>query len=131
VQDVSELQCNAKYAEMIIIRSEQAISAVTLSLRYTPNCIIFGEVRKGPVMAELLDAWNTGHPGGLTTIHSNSAALKSVRIKKLLLDHYPVEASLPDINEYIDLIIYIRQDKNAGVFIDELMEMKKRQTEVK
>jgi type IV secretion system protein VirB11 len=131
VQDVSELQCNAKYAEMIIIRSDQAISAVTLSLRYTPNCIIFGEVRKGPVMAELLDAWNTGHPGGLTTIHSNSAALTSVRIKKLLLDHYPGEASLPDLNEYIDLIIYIRQDKNAGVIIDELMEMKKHQTEVK
>ncbi|MDR0495711.1 MAG: Flp pilus assembly complex ATPase component TadA [Treponema sp.] len=131
VQDVSELQCNAKYAEMIIIRSDQAISAVTLSLRYTPNCIIFGEVRKGPVMAELLDAWNTGHPGGLTTIHSNSAALTSVRIKKLLPDHYPGESSLPDLNEYIDLIIYTRQDKNAGVVIDELMEMKKLQTDAK
>ncbi|MDR0495172.1 MAG: Flp pilus assembly complex ATPase component TadA [Treponema sp.] len=130
VQDVSELQCSAKYAEMIIIRSDQAISAVSLSLRYTPNCIIFGEVRKGAVMAELLDAWNTGHPGGLTTLHSNSAALTTVRIKKLLLDHYPGEASLPDLREYIDLIIYIRQDKNSGVIIDELMEMKKRQTEI-
>jgi type IV secretion system protein VirB11 len=125
VQDVSELQCNAKYAEMIIIRSDQAISAVTLSLRYPPNCIIVGEVRRGSVMAELLDAWNTGHPGGLTTLHSNSAALTVIRIKKLLLDHYPSEASLPDLHEYIDLIIYIRQDKNTGVVIDELMEMKK------
>ena len=124
VQDVCELQCNARYAEMIIIRSEQAISAVTLSLRYTPNCIIFGEVRKGSVMAELLDAWNTGHPGGLTTIHSNSAELTTVRIKKLLLDHYPGESSLPDLHEYIDLIIYIRQDKAAGVLISDIMEMK-------
>jgi len=125
VQDVAELQCNTRYAEMIIIRSEQAISAVSLSLRYTPNCIIFGEVRKGSVMAELLDAWNTGHPGGLTTLHSNSAALTVTRIKKLLLDHYPGEASLPDLREYIDLIIYIRQDKNTGIMIDEIMEMKK------
>ncbi|MCL1931847.1 MAG: Flp pilus assembly complex ATPase component TadA [Treponema sp.] len=124
VQDVCELQCNARYAEMIIIRSEQAISAVTLSLRYTPNCIIFGEVRKGSVMAELLDAWNTGHPGGLTTIHSNSAELTTVRIKKLLLDHYPGESSLPDLHEYIDLIIYIRQDKAAGVLISDIKEMK-------
>jgi type IV secretion system protein VirB11 len=124
VQDVSELQCNTRYAEMIIIRPDQAISAVTLSLRYTPNCIIFGEVRKGSVMAELLDAWNTGHPGGLTTLHSNSAALTVTRIKKLLLDHYPSEASLPDLHEYIDLIIYIRQDKQTGVIIDEIMEMK-------
>ena len=125
VQDVSELQCSAKYAEMIIIRSDQAISAVTLSLRYTPNCIIFGEVRKGSVMAELLDAWNTGHPGGLTTIHSNSAELTTTRIKKLLLDHYPGETSLPDLREYIDLIIYIRQDRETGVIIDDVMEMKK------
>jgi len=124
VQDVSELQCNTKYAEMIIIRSDQAISAVTLSLRYTPNCIIFGEVRKGAVMAELLDAWNTGHPGGLTTIHSNSAELTTTRIKKLLLDHYQGEASLPDLHEYIDLIIYIKQDKNTGVIINDIMEMK-------
>jgi len=125
VQDVSELQCSAKYAEMIIIRPDQAISAVTLSLRYTPNCIIFGEVRKGSVMAELLDAWNTGHPGGLTTIHSNSAVLTTTRIKKLLLDHYPSEASLPDLHEYIDLIIYIRQDRNTGVIINDVMEMKR------
>ena len=126
VQDVSELQCNTKYAEMIIIRADQAITAVTLSLRYTPNCIIFGEVRKGSVMAELLDAWNTGHPGGITTIHSNSAALTITRIKKLLLDHYPSEASLPDLHEYIDLIIYIQQDKETGVIIRDIMEMKEK-----
>jgi len=125
VQDVSELQCDTKYADMIIIRSDQAITAVTLSLRYTPNCIIFGEVRKGAVMAELLDAWNTGHPGGITTIHSNSSALTITRIKKLLLDHYPSEASLPDLTEYIDLIVYIQQDKKTGVLVNELMEMKK------
>jgi type IV secretion system protein VirB11 len=128
VQDVSELQCNTKYSEMIIIRSDQAIRAVTLSLRYTPNCIIFGEVRKGSVMAELLDAWNTGHPGGLTTIHSNSSALTITRIKKLLLDHYPSEASLPDLHEYIDLVIYIRQDRKTGVMIDDVMEMKANKT---
>jgi type IV secretion system protein VirB11 len=126
VQDVSELQCNTRYAEMIIIRSDQAISAVTLSLRYTPNCIIFGEVRKGSVMAELLDAWNTGHPGGLTTLHSNSAALTITRIKKLLMDHYSSEDALPDLREYIDLIIYIRQDKSTGVVINDIMEMKNR-----
>ena len=125
VQDVSELQCNTKYAEMIIIRADQAITAVTLSLRYTPNCIIFGEVRKGSVMAELLDAWNTGHPGGITTLHSNSSALTITRIKKLLLDHYPSEASLPDLHEYIDLIIYIQQDRETGVVIKDIMEMSK------
>jgi len=125
VQDVSELQCEGEYADMPIIRSEQATLAVLLSLRYTPNFIIFGEVRKGAVMAELLDAWNTGHPGGVTTIHANSSAATITRIKKLLLDHYPNESSLPDLNEYIDIIIYIKKDRETGIVVDEILEMKK------
>jgi len=124
VQDVSELQCDGEYADMPVIRSEQATLAVLLSLRYTPNVIIFGEVRKGAVMAELLDAWNTGHPGGVTTIHANSSAATITRIRKLLLDHYSSEASLPDLNEYIDIIIYIQKDKETGIAINEIMEMK-------
>jgi len=124
VQDVSELRCEGKYADMPVIRSEQATLAVLLSLRYTPNFIIFGEVRKGAVMAELLDAWNTGHPGGVTTIHANSSAATITRIRKLLLDHYTSEASLPDLNEYIDIIIYIQKDKKTGIAINEIMEMK-------
>jgi type IV secretion system protein VirB11 len=126
VQDVSELRCEGEYADMPIIRSEQATLAVLLSLRYTPNFIIFGEVRKGAVMAELLDAWNTGHPGGVTTIHANSSAATITRIKKLLLDHYPNEASLSDLNEYIDIIIYIQKDKERGIAINEIMEMQNR-----
>jgi len=125
VQDVSELKCDMEYTAMPIIRADQAIKAVALSLRYTPNTIIFGEVRKGNVMAELLDAWNTGHPGGVTTIHSNSSSSTIIRIKKLLLDHYKSEAALPDLNEYVDLIIYLQKDKEHGVIVNDTMEMKK------
>jgi type IV secretion system protein VirB11 len=124
VQDVSELQCDAEYADMPVIRSDQSMLAVSLSLRYTPNCIIFGEVRKGSVMAELLDAWNTGHPGGITTIHSNSSRSTLIRIKKLLLDHYQNESCLPDLREYIDLIIYVQKNKTSGIIVNDLMEMK-------
>jgi len=125
VQDVSELRCDGEYADMPVIRSDQATLAVLLSLRYTPNFIIFGEVRKGAVMAELLDAWNTGHPGGVTTIHANSPAATITRIRKLLLDHYPNEACLPDLNEYIDIIIYIEKNAKTGIAVSEIMEMKK------
>jgi type IV secretion system protein VirB11 len=76
-------------------------------------------------MAELLDAWNTGHPGGVTTIHANSSGATITRIRKLLLDHYQSESSLPDLNEYIDAIIYIQKDKETGIAINEIMEMKK------
>jgi len=125
IQDVAEIQCNAKYITPIILRSDQAIRGVQLSLRYTPDCIIFGEVRKGEVMHELLDAWNTGHPGGLTTVHANSALLTLTRIKKLLLDHLGNEASLPNLNEYIDLIVFLRKNNKTGVKVEEILEMSK------
>jgi type IV secretory pathway ATPase VirB11/archaellum biosynthesis ATPase len=42
-------------------------------MRLSPRRIIVGEVR-GAEALEMLKAWNTGHPGGIATIHANSAA---------------------------------------------------------
>lgn len=58
------------------------------TLRLTPERLIVGEVR-GPEVMDMLDAWNTGHPGGLATIHANSAADAMQRIEDLLVQgHY-------------------------------------------
>ena len=45
---------------------------VRATMRLRPDRIIIGEVRGGEALA-LLKAWGTGHPGGVTTIHANSA----------------------------------------------------------
>lgn len=66
VEDNAELQCSAKYAQMLTIETEQAMAAVKLALRCSPKRIIFGEIRDGKVLWALLDAWNTGHPGGVS-----------------------------------------------------------------
>ncbi len=65
VEDNAELQCTAKYAEKLTIETEDAMKAVKLALRCSPDRIIFGEIRDGRVLWALLDAWNTGHPGGV------------------------------------------------------------------
>ena len=54
------------------------------TLRMTPDRLIVGEVR-GPEVMDMLDAWNTGHPGGLCTIHANSANEALERIEDLLV----------------------------------------------
>lgn len=41
------------------------------TMRYRPDRIIVGEVRGGEAL-DLLTAWNSGHPGGFSTVHSNS-----------------------------------------------------------
>lgn len=46
---------------------------VQLALRYRPDRIVLGEVRSGPAALEMIDAANTGHDGGLCTIHANTA----------------------------------------------------------
>ena len=45
--------------------------------------LVVGEVRGGEALA-LLKAWNTGHPGGIATIHANSCVGGLVRLEQLI-----------------------------------------------
>jgi type IV secretion system protein TrbB len=77
------------------------------SLRMRPDKIIVGEVR-GPEAQDLLMAWNTGHEGGVATLHANNARAGLDRLLMLVSMHpnspKPIE---PLIAEAIDLIIHI------------------------
>jgi type IV secretion system protein VirB11 len=70
-----------------------------------PDRIIVGEVRDGAALT-LLKAWNTGHPGGVATIHSNTAQSALRRLEQLTAEvsRQPVQAV---IGEAVDLIISI------------------------
>ena len=52
------------------------------ALRLTPDRIVVGEVRGGEALT-MLEAWNTGHPGGIATIHADSATKAWVRIEQM------------------------------------------------
>ena len=56
------------------------------SMRLNPDRIIVGELRRGEETLELLKAWNSGHAGGLSTIHANDC--QSVLMK---LEQYHAE----------------------------------------
>jgi type IV secretion system protein VirB11 len=66
-----------------------------------------GEVR-GAEALELLKAWNTGHEGGVTTVHANSAAMTLLRLEMLV-----AEAGVPPnprlIASTIHLIVFMKQ----------------------
>lgn len=55
---------------------------VELALRYVPDRIVVGEVR-GAEGFDLLKAWNTGHRGGIATVHANSAEDALYRLETL------------------------------------------------
>jgi len=70
----------------------------------------------------MLKAWSTGHPGGVTTVHSNSAREALTRLEYLV-----EEADVPPrpklIAETINLIAFIEQ-KPEGRRLTELVRVK-------
>ena len=121
IEDVPELQCSAKRTTQLYIRKEQAILAIQTALRWTPNRIIFGEIRTGDVAVELLEAWNTGHPGNVTTIHADNAVSTVFRIEGLLRQR--IHGKLPDLSWSIGLIIHLGSIPDFGLVIDEVLTM--------
>ena len=65
---------------------------VALCLRFRPDRIIVGEVRGGEAY-DLLQALNTGHDGGLASIHANNARTALSRLESLAMLGIP--AGLP------------------------------------
>jgi type IV secretion system protein TrbB len=87
IEDTKELQCPAEdKVELLTKNTEPRVTMTDLlrmTLRLRPDRIIIGEVR-GPEALAMLKAWNTGHPGGVATIHANSAADALRRIEDLV-----------------------------------------------
>jgi type IV secretion system protein VirB11 len=106
VEDTPELQCRSPFKTQLYIRKDQAVIAIQTALRWTPPRIIFGEIRSDEVAVELLEAWNTGHPGNVTTIHADNAASTIPRIEGLL--RQIIKGQLPDLAESIHLIVHLK-----------------------
>jgi type IV secretion system protein VirB11 len=119
VEDTPELQCRSRFKTQLYIRKEQAVSAIQTALRWTPQRIIFGELRSGEVAVELLEAWNTGHPGNVTTIHADSAASTLPRIEGLLRQVY--KGQLPSLADSIQLVVHLANRAGFGPIVDEAL----------
>ena len=91
IEDVPELQISVEDLVQLLTsaptkdgrggRNMQQLLKATL--RLTPKSIVVGEVRDGAAN-DLLMAWNTGHPGGVATVHANSTRDALVRIEQLI-----------------------------------------------
>lgn len=70
--------------------------------------IVVGEMRDGAAALETLKSWNTGHPGGLSTIHANSADDVLRRVEDLIAE---VSSRTPRraIAQAVDRIVHIRR----------------------
>ena len=107
LEDTRELRCVApNVVELRTHRDSVSLQHLVRStLRLRPDRIIVGEVR-GAEALDLLKAWNTGHPGGITTLHANSARGALKRLEQLTLEATS-RAPFDLIAEAIDVVIYM------------------------
>ena len=110
IEDLPELQ--VKVQDLVTMTTTSSVSMKGLvkgSLRMRPDRIIIGEVRDGSAL-DLLKAWNTGHPGGVCTIHANSVESTPYRFEDLIQEAV-VTVPRTLILQAIDLIVFISRDK--------------------
>jgi type IV secretion system protein VirB11 len=107
LEDTRELKCAA--ADCVALRTKPGVATladlVRSTLRLRPDRIIVGEVR-GPEALDMLKAWNTGHPGGITTVHANSAPAGLYRLEQLIQEAV-VTVPRDLIVQAIDLVVFI------------------------
>jgi len=89
-------------------------------MRLNPTRVVVGEVR-GPESLALLNAWNTGHPGGVSTIHADNARMGLVRLQSLL-EEATKAPKQRFIAAAVNLVVYIGKDPSlkAGRRVKEL-----------
>jgi type IV secretion system protein VirB11 len=119
IEDTLELQCGAPNAVQLHTSDAADLThLVRATMRLRPDRIIIGEVRGAEALA-LLKAWNTGHPGGVTTVHANSAAAALTRLSSLVQEAgVPAQPEL--IAETINLLAFITR-KPKGRRVTELV----------
>ena len=121
LEDTVELQCAAK--DHLALRTTPNVTLAQLvrsALRTSPNRIVVGEVR-GSEALDLLDAWATGHPGGVATVHASSAEGALARLDRLAQRaNVPPQRSL--VAEAIHLVVVI-EGGNAGRRVTDLVRV--------
>jgi P-type conjugative transfer ATPase TrbB len=122
LEDTVELQCAA--ANRVELRTNERIDLAKLlrtTMRLRPDRIIVGEVR-GAEALTLLKAWNTGHPGGISTIHANNCLAALTRLEQLIEEaHVPPQPKL--IAEAVNIVIWIART-SSGRRIQEISRVR-------
>lgn len=112
LEDTPELNLDARNLASLYTTPERDLRhLLRVSLRLLPTRIIVGETR-GREALDLLKSWMTGHPGGLATIHANSALGALFRLDSLVQEaNIPSQLSL--ITQVVNLVVHLSGQDRA------------------
>jgi type IV secretion system protein VirB11 len=124
LEDTFELQ--PSHRDVVAMRTEERLGVglhelVKASLRMEPDRIVVGEVRGGEAL-DLVDAWSTGHAGGLASLHATSARGALERLEHLAGRH-PESSQGASLRWYVGsavgVVVGMRRGE-AGPFVSEI-----------
>ena len=121
IEDTQELLLDSANSLSMLATTEfDQLKCLKVALRMKPDRIVVGEVRDGAAALPLLKAWNTGHPGGVSTVHANSAAEALVRLEDLVREATDAPQQRT-IGAAVDLIISVVNDPVDGRKVKEVV----------
>jgi P-type conjugative transfer ATPase TrbB len=123
IEDTAEIQCAALNFVPYHTSPERSMTQlVRMSMRMRPDRILVGEVR-GPEALDLLMSWNTGHQGGIASLHANDAEAGLTRLSTLVSMNRDAPREIePLIGEAVDVIVHIARTP-TGREVREIIEV--------
>ncbi len=133
IEDTSELKLDQEHVVRMETRPANiegrglitARDLVINSLRMRPDRIIVGEVRGGEAL-DMLQALNTGHDGGMSTIHANSPRDALARLETMVLMagiDLPSRAVREQIVSAIHLLVHVRRYDDGVRRVESIAEI--------
>ena len=126
LEDTAELQSkspNTVFLRTSVLAEVDMRKLAKVSMRYAPKRILVGEVRDAAAL-EMLKLWNTGHPGGVSTFHADSAEEALERLEELV-----EEAGLGPkqklIGRAVDLAVYMEKKPDNRRQISSIIKVNK------
>ncbi|MFA6409681.1 MAG: P-type conjugative transfer ATPase TrbB [Gammaproteobacteria bacterium] len=121
LEDLPELQVNiTNHVKLRTSETKTMRDLVKGALRLRPDRIIIGEIRDAAAL-ELLKAWNTGHPGGICTVHANNPHATLTRLEDLVQEAI---SAVPKrlIGEAVDIIVFMQRDLAGNYRVSSIHE---------
>ena len=126
LEDTAELQSkspNTVFMRTSVLAEVDMRKLTKVSMRYAPKRILVGEERVAAAL-EMLKLWKTGHPGGVSTFHADSAEEALPRLEELV-----EEAGLGPkqklIGRAVDLAVYMEKTPDNQRRISSIIRVNK------
>lgn len=133
IEDVHELQISQpNHLHLMFgegkgrLNAQQAVKAC---MRLSPDRILLAEIR-GNEAYEFLNSLNTGHSGGMTTVHANNALACFDRVATLIKNSevgrgLDLSSIMMSLNTSLDVILFFKYRKLVEVYFDPIHRIKK------